>query len=74
MSDDNFFENECARMSRDVYLDTLRANEYKINLAKSLKGVDIKSVIRETELSPKPRKKPFRMRLREFIERIKNTL
>ena len=74
MSNGSFFEDELAKMEREAYLDALQVDEYKRSFAESLKGVKAKSVLSETELVPKPRKKPFGMRLHEFFERIKNTL
>ena len=74
MEDNGFFEKECDRMKQEARLDTLRAEEYKRQFAECVKGIDIKSMLTETELHPKPRKKPFGMRFREFIERLKNTL
>lgn len=69
-----FFDNELDRMKTEEHLDTVRVNEYKEQFARQLQGVKKASLISATEINPKPRKKPFRIRFREFLNRLMGTI
>lgn len=69
-----FFDSELERMKTEEYLDTVRVNEYKEQFARQLKGVKKSSLISATELNPKPRRKPLKIRFRELLNRLMGTI
>ena len=72
--DNSMYDTEIEGMAHDRRMDALRAEEYKNSIARQVSSASVKDMFSITELNPKPRKKPFRIRVSEFIRRLADTL
>lgn len=74
MGEGVFFDSEVARLDMEVRTAATQAEECRLRTAEMFRGVDRKALMSVTERDPKPRRKPLKLRIREFINRIKYTL
>lgn len=70
----DFLDKETARLDMEVRTAAAQAEEYRLRTAEMFRGVDMKGLVSVTERNPKPRRKPLKLRLREFLDRIRYTL
>lgn len=74
MGEGTFFDSEVARLDMEARTAATQAEEYRLRTAEMFRGVDRKAMASLTETNPKPRRKPLKLRLMEFMDRIRYTL
>ena len=73
MGENTFFDEEVIRLTRELSMDKIKCDIFKEQFARDIQEHNKADIIQTSMMISKKYKKPFKIRLSEFLNRLKNT-